>query len=471
MLPLKIGTDDDRPLVEQIVAGIRGEIDARHLRPGTRIPSIRSFAEQHRVSRFTVVEAYDRLVAMGYLNSRRGAGFYAQSPHPLGEVQPSNGSATGNEALVWMLRRSLEVDANAIFVGAGWLPNDWLDKGGIRQSLNALARRSGAHLLNYGRPYGYAPLREHLAMLLGDIGVTAQASQILSTTGASQALDFVIRLMLRPGDTALVDVPGYYNLFGLLRLHGVHVVGVPRNPDGPDIAELERLAALHQPKVYCVQSAMHNPTGTTMAPHIAFRVLQVAESCNFTIVEDDVLCDLQPDATPRLVTLDQLRRVIYVRSFSKTLSGSLRVGFIAGRPDLIDSLADVKMLTSITSSEFVERLIHLLLVNGHYRKYLAGIRTRLDEARCNVMRVFERAGVELFAEPADGMFLWARFPQIEDSLTLANLAASSGFVLAPGAMFHPQVEATPWLRFNVALCDDPRVQRWVERVASGGAEG
>src|SRR3954451_15663965 len=80
VLSLKIDADDDRPLVEQIVVGIRREIEERHLRPGTRIPSIRSFAERHRISRFTVVEAYDRLVAMGYLHSRRGAGFYAQSP-------------------------------------------------------------------------------------------------------------------------------------------------------------------------------------------------------------------------------------------------------------------------------------------------------------------------------------------------------------------------------------------------------
>ena len=124
------------------------------------------------------------------------------------------------------------------------------------------------------------------------------------------------------------------------------------------------------------------------------------------------------------------------------------------------------MLTSITSSEFTERLIYLVLVDGHYRKYLARLRTRLDEARFNVIRTFERIGVELFAEPADGMYVWARFPQIQDSLALAERAASEGFMLAPGAMFNPQLDLSPWMRFNVALCDDPRLQRWFERIST-----
>jgi DNA-binding transcriptional MocR family regulator len=380
MLSLNVGAEDVRPPVEQIVTGIRREIDERHLRPGTRIPSIRSFAKQYRVSRFTVVEAYDRLVAMGYLRSRRGAGFYALAPQPITEPWPINGVARANEPLVWLTRQMSEAGPNAIFPGGGWLPPDWHDQAGIRQSLNVLARKNGGHLVDYGSPYGYLPLREHLCMLLGDIGINVQAPQILLTTAASQALDLLIRLLMKPGDTALVDDPGYYILFGILRLHGIQIIGVPRKSDGPDIKALERLATQHRPKIYFTQTAVQNPTGTTMAPHTVFRVLQVAECCNFTIVEDDVCSDLQRALTPRLATLDQLSRVIYVRSFTKTMSASMRVGFVASRPELIDHLADIKILTSITSSELAERLIYQMLIDGHYRKHLARLWARLDEA-------------------------------------------------------------------------------------------
>jgi DNA-binding transcriptional MocR family regulator len=469
LLSLIVSRNSDQPLVEQIVAGVKRQIDDRHLRPGSKLPSIRDFAAVHGVSRFTVVEAYDRLVALGYLQSRRGAGFYASATAFAPHTAPSDNHKR-NEQLVWLIRRLLESNDNTLLAGGPWLPNSWLDEGGIRQSLNALARKNGAYLLEYGHPFGYLPLREHLALTLGGLGITAHAGQILLTQGASQALELVIRYLLRPGDAALVDDPGYYNMFGNLRLQGVEMLAVPRNPDGPDLATLEKLAATHRPKVYFTQSAMQNPTGTDMSPHIGFKVLQAAERHNFTIVEDDIFCDLQVKPTPRLATLDQLNRVIYVRSFSKTLSGSLRVGFVACQQDTANQLADIKMLTSITTSLFTERLIYLMLVDGHYRKYLSRLHERLGSARLEVVHAFERIGLELFVEPADGMFLWARFPHIEDSLALAETAQRRGLMLAPGTVFRPHLERSPWMRFNVAVCEEPRVQTLLEQLASNRAE-
>ena len=471
MLSLAISRKSGQPLADQIVAGIERQIDDRHLRPGTKLPSIRSFAESYNVSRFTVVEAYDRLVAMGCLQSRRGAGFYTavasvavETKHPA----PSDNHKR-NEELVWLIRRLLEADENTILAGGPWLPNSWLDEAGIRQSLNVLARKNGAYLIEYGHPFGYLPLREHLALMLAGIGIAAHPGQILLTQGTSQALGLVIRYLLKPGDAALVDDPGYYNMFGNLRMQGVQMLAVPRNPDGPDIAILESLAAAHRPKVYFTQSVMHNPTGTDMATHVTFKVLQAAERHNFTVVEDDIFCDLQVKATPRLATLDQLNRVIYARSFSKTLSGSLRVGFVACSQDIANELADIKMLTSITSSPFTERLIYRMLVDGHYRKYLSRLQQRLGEVRRDVVRAFEQIGLELFAEPADGMFVWARFPHIDDSLALAEAAQRDGIMLAPGTVFRPHLERSPWMRFNVAVCEDTRVQGRLQRLASSVA--
>src|SRR6202035_3337274 len=187
MLSLNVVPREDRPLTDQIVMGVRRQIDDRHLRPGTKLPSIRGFAETHRVSRFTVVEAYDRLVAMGCLQSRRGAGFYTVSaPMPADAARPDASDASKrNEQLVWLIRRLLEADEHTLLAGGPWLPNSWLDEAGIRQSLNALARKNGVHLLEYGHPFGYLPLREHLALMLGGLGITANARQILLTQGTS----------------------------------------------------------------------------------------------------------------------------------------------------------------------------------------------------------------------------------------------------------------------------------------------
>jgi DNA-binding transcriptional MocR family regulator len=467
MISIKVDPNDPRPLVDQIVDAIRRQIDERCLRVGSKLPSIRKFAESYGISRFTVVESYDRLVALGYLEARRGAGFFttAVRDEPAGYA-PSDGRKR-NEELVSLIRRLLEAREGTVLAGGPWLPNSWMDEMGIRQSLSALARKNGTHLIEYGNPFGYLPLREHLALLLSELGIAASASQIVLTQGTSQALDLIVRHFIRPGDAVLVDDPGYYNLFGNLRLHGAKLLGVPRNPDGPDIAAIEQLAAEHRPRIYFTQSVLQNPTGTDMSPHVSFRVLQLAEQFDFLVVEDDIFCDLQTRNTPRLAALDQLNRVIYARSFSKTLSGSLRVGFLAARQAIADDLADVKMLSSITSSQFVERVLYSMLIDGHYRKFLTRLHKSLGEARLNVIDAFERIGLQCFFEPEAGMFLWARFPHVDDALALTKSATSHGIMLAPGVVFRPHLQRSPWMRFNVTTCDDPRVHRWLEHIAAG----
>jgi DNA-binding transcriptional MocR family regulator len=464
MLTITVDANDTRPLVDQIVEGIRHQIVRHQIRPGSKIPSIRKLAETYGISRFTVVEAYDRLVALGCLEARRGSGFFAAAPRRIPKQELEFDGRKANEELVWLIRKLLE-PTDAIMLASGLLPSAWLDEKGIRQVVAQVARKRGTHLIEFGNPFGYLPLREHLGVMLAELGIAAGASQIVLTQNASQALDLITKQFVRAGDAVLVDDPGYYNLFGSLRLHGAKLVGVPRLPDGPDIAALEELAAAHKPHIYFTQSVLHNPTGTDMSPHAGFRLLQLAEKHNLLVVEDDVFCDLQTKGSARLAALDQLNRVIYVRSFSKTLSGSLRLGFIAARQAIANDLVDVKVLTSITSSIFVERVLYATLTEGHYRKLLGRIHKNLDEARRNVLQAFERAGMQVFGQPSAGMYLWARFPNINDSFELVDAPTSRGFILAPGVVFRPHMQRSPWLRFNVTTSDDVRVFRWLEKVA------
>lgn len=468
---INVNRDDPYPLVDQIVDGIRRQIAERQLRPGSKLPSIRAFARAHNISRFTVVEAYDRLVAMGCVRSRRGAGFFTAERDARDAPLARGHDTRRNEEMVWLIRRLLEAREGTVLAGGPWIPDAWLDEANIRRTIRVLAGRPGRHLTDYGDPYGDRPLREHIVeALLPEIGIAAGATQILLTTGGSQALDLVSRSLLSAGDTVVVDDPGYYNLFGSLRLQGLRLIGVPRREDGPDVDALEKLAAEHKPKLFFTQSVLQNPTGTTMSAHVAYRVLQIAGRHGFRVVEDDICSDLQPKPATRLAALDQLERVIYIRSFSKTLSGSLRVGFIVADERLIDDLADAKMVTSITSSPFAEKVMHHLLTEGHYRKFLARLLERIAEARCSVARAFEAMGLEVFSESEAGMFLWARFPHIRDSLPLAERALAEGVMLAPGTVFRPNLEPSPWLRFNVAICANAEVRRRLKKIADAHAQ-
>jgi DNA-binding transcriptional MocR family regulator len=461
---LNLESQGRAPLVDQIVTALQRQV-SDVFSPGTRIPSIREFARDHGVSRFTVVEAYDRLVAMGYLEARRGSGFY--TTHRPGETSwsdPEANRARGFD-VAWMIRHVLEERGDTLMAGAPWLPDEWLDQAGIRGIVRQLARNNGDHLLGYGHPAGYLPLRQQLQLKLSELGISAPPEQIVLTCGTSQALDLAIKRLVRPGDAVLVDDPGYYNVFGYLRMYGARLLGVPRNADGPDVGALRRLAAEHRPKVYFTQTVMQNPTGTDMSPAVMYRVLQASEELDLTIIEDDTYCDLQSASSPRLATLDQLNRVIYVRSFSKTLSGSLRVGFLAASRNLTDDFINLKVLSCITTSQFIERLLYLILTEGHYRKYVEHLRERVDQARAGMLRLLKTTGMDVFTEPASGNFVWARFAHIEDAATLSESALRDGVMLAPGAVFRPNLEPSPYMRFNVAVHGDPRLHRVLSRIA------
>jgi len=286
------------------------------------------------------------------------------------------------------------------------------------------------------------------------------------TIGATHALDIVVRHLLKPGDCVFVDDPGSWNLFANLRLFGVKLAGVPRYVQGPDPATLEGLLKEHHPKVFFTQSVLQNPTACNLAPASAFRILQLAEKHDFMVVEDDTYCDLHPGQATRLATLDQLHRVIYVGSFSHTLSGNLRVGFFACEPDLAASLTDVKIVTCLCSSEFAEQLVYQMLTEGHYRKYVDRLRVRLLEATATTLRMLERSGFSVLAEPAGGMFVWAKARGLRDAARLAIQAAAEDIMLAPGHVFRPQLQPTPYLRFNVAYAQDPRLERFLDGAAN-----
>jgi DNA-binding transcriptional MocR family regulator len=202
-----------------------------------------------------------------------------------------------------------------------------------------------------------------------------------------------------------------------------------------------------------------------MSPSVMYRVLHAAEEYDLTIVEDDAYSDFYPDASPRLATLDRLNLVIYVSGFSKTLSQSIRVGFIACRADIAEQLVNIKVLTCITTSEFNERLVYSLLVEGHYRKFIERLRERLSQARVNTLQMMYHEGMETFVDPVGGKFVWARLPHVDDSVAGSDLALKDKILLAPGCIFRPNFEQSPWMRFNVAIGGEPRLQRFLQKAS------
>ena len=454
-----------RTRTADVMTAIRARVASRALIAGDRLPSIRGLAATMGVSPSTVVEAYDRLAAEGLIRARRGSGFYVAAsvlPHlALTEDRPAQ------DRLVdpfWVSRQSLDAGASALKPGCGWLPADWMPTEALRRAVRALARAEDALLTDYGGVRGSPALRRLLLARFAEDGVEASPDQLLLTASGTQAIDLVCRFLLRLGDTVLVDDPCYFNFRALLRAHQVRIVGAPYTPSGPDLASFEAVLAAERPRLYVTNSALHNPTGATLSAQTAHRLLNAAAAHDLTIVEDDIFADFEPEPSPRLAALDGLNRVIRIGSFSKTLSASVRCGYVAARPDWIEELANLQVAANFGGpSPIAAELIASVLAGGAYRKHMETLRRRLTQARRETVEKLRGLGVEPWIMPRGGFNLWCRLPGDADSATAARAALADDVVLAPGNVYSASQSAAGFMRFNAAQCGDPRVMPALRR--------
>nr|WP_305089029.1 PLP-dependent aminotransferase family protein [Massilia sp. YIM B04103] len=462
MAPFKRSETSKQSVVEQVVAYLAAAIESRQLASGAKLPSIRSFALTSQISKTTAVEAYDRLVAKGLAISKAKSGFYVAAPRQVLEIGRAVAAPERKIDEFWMLRNSLQLPSGALRPGCGWLPSDYLHEEGMLRALGSLRREAGAGLTAYGEPAGYRPLREQLQRHLDGRGIDVRPDGIVLTDSGSQALDLAIRLLVRPGDTVLVDDPCYFNFQASLRAHRVNVLGIPLTPDGPDLHQFEVALAQHRPRLYITNTALQNPTGISFSAAVVHKILLLSQQYDFAIIEDDTFGDLEERPAVRLAALDQLQCVIYIGSFSKTLSGAARCGYLAAKAEWIEAILDLKLATTFGNNELSARLICKLLLDGSYRKHTEAIRQRLRKASVSVRKRLHDSGLELWAEPAGGPFLWVQGEGM-DASHIASTGLASGILFAPGNVFSINKTAAQFLRFNAAYSHDPRIYAFLKK--------
>ena len=459
--------------IGDVMQAIRARIAARSLTPGEKLPSIRALAASMQLSTSTVVEAYERLCAEGVIRSRPGSGFYvagALAPLSMAEIGPRLDRAVDP---FWVSRQALQARSGMLTPGCGWLPPDWLPQEAMRRGLRELARADDAVLADYGSPLGLPALRQLIGRRLAERGVEAGADQIVLTDAGTQAIDLVCRFLIEPGDTVLVDDPCYFNFLAVLRAHRARIVGIPHTPTGPDVEHFARAVAEHAPRLYLTNAALHNPTGATLSPVTAHRLLKLADEARLTIVEDEVFADLETEPAPRLAAFDGLQRVVQVGSFSKTLSAAARVGYVAVRRDWVEGLVDLKIATSFGSGHMSSALVLNVLKDGSYRKHVEGLRVRLARAMLEVSSRLQELGIQPWLQPRAGLFLWCKLPPGADATALSQAALAQGIILAPGNVFSPSQSANGFMRFNVAQSLDERLFAFLRQAlgSEGGSGG
>jgi DNA-binding transcriptional MocR family regulator len=459
-----------QPLTEQLAARMAQRIRARLLAPGARLPSVRECARQQGVSPATVVAAYDLLQAQGLVEAKRQRGFFVRDQALVREAaggagqqaaavpraptvsQATLASGTAFNATA-LIRGMFHEPAGRPQPGAGALPPDWLDTPFLPAALRKVA--GAAHTaqasLRYGEPMGDSELRRVLARKLAGMQLPSNPEQIITTLGATHALDIVSRSLLKAGDPVMVEEPGWSVEFARLAALGMRVLPVPRRADGPDLEVMARYCEAHAPKLFVSVSVFHNPTGCCLSPAAAHRVLQLAHRHGFFVVEDDTYGHIAPEHATRLSALDGLQRSIYVSGFAKILAPNWRVGFLAAPQPLVERLLDTKLLSTLTTPFLLERAMAVCIEQGHLRRHAERIKTRLDAARARSVRLAQAAGCTFAAEPA-GLFGWVDVGVDTEALALRML--DLGYLLAPGTLFHANRQPSTLMRINFATTQD-----------------
>ena len=466
-------------LTEQLAARFAERIRTRLLAPGARLPSVRQCAGQQGVSPSTVVAAYDQLLAQGLVEARKNRGFFVREMAPA----PDQRAQVAVNSIVTqrpgeLPRSRAPVNATALIrgmfhgtsdkpqPGMGVFPPDWLASSFMPAAVRRVtgSRALQAFSLQYGEPAGDLGLRQSLSQKLAGINIQAGPEQIVTTVGATHALDIVSRSLLRAGDCVMVEEPGWAVEFARLDALGMRILPVPRRADGPDLAVMAKYCEAHSPKLFVSVSVFHNPTGYCLTPGSAHRVLTLAAAHNFHIVEDDTYSHIAPGHATRLCALDGLRRTIYVSGFAKILAPNWRIGYLAAPPDLVERLLDTKLLATLTTPALLEKALALCIDQGQLRRHAERIRTRLDLARARSVKLALAHGCAFAAEPA-GLFGWVETGVDTDALSQRML--DEGYLLAPGALFHASRQPSTLMRINFATTQDVAFWQLFARLRDG----
>ena len=435
-----------RPLHRQIYDAYRDAIVRGTLRPGQRVPSTRGLASELGVSRIPVLGAYAQLMAEGYFESRAGAGTTVSLSLPdqrvLGERRSVHPLATPSSArLRKVAKRPYLPDSitNPPWrrgwgpFGVGQVAADHFPFRVWNSLVARHCRGIGSTSLDYGHPMGLKELREAVASYLRTArGVICEAKQIMIVSGSQQALDISVRVLLEPGNRVWVENPGYRYARHVFALNGCHLVAVPVDNDGLNVAV--GIKRCRDARAALVTPSHQYPLGVTLSASRRLQLLDWAARSGSWILEDDYDSEYRYEGMPisSLQGLDANSRVIYIGTFSKVLFPSLRLGYLVIPGDLVERFLTVRLAMDIGPATFSQAVLADFIHEGHFSRHIRRMRLLYRERRNALVANIEKElgdAVAVTGEQA-GMHLCVMLNGVSDR-EVAGRAAGAGLWLVP----------------------------------------
>jgi len=465
------------PSYLQIRNQLREQILRGDLAPGTRLAPERKMAQELGVSRTTVVAAYDELLAEGLIEARVGRGTVVVGAGPGREgvatqpiAWPAHFSQIGQHlqesatpeylALREMCCQS-EIDSLAM----GSPDPDLIPVQQFNQAWETVLSREASEALDYSCVDGIDSLRELIAARMARQQASIRAEDVMIMNGATQGLDFLLRLLTEPGDTVIAEAPTYFGALQSFQAQGLRVIGVPMDQDGMQVERVEFLLARYRPRLIYTSPTFQNPTGTTLSLERREKLLAVSQRYQVPIVEDDAFGELFFDAPPPppIKALDRDGHVLYLGTFSKSLSPGVRVGWLAAPPPVIELVGMLRRVVDMQPNTLGQYLVAEFIARGWLDEHVDKVR-RIYAARCQTMdEALKRhmpAEVK-WNKPDGGMFLWLELPERVTDQDLFSAAVQRGVSFLPGYLMYPTRARRHAGRLNFSVPDEETIDHAV----------
>ncbi len=465
-LEIQRGRDKPAPLYQQIADGILALIEVGRLAGGTRLPTVRSLAEQLDVTPMTVQSAYSELQERSLVEAVVGRGTFVRHQPP-----PDPVALAGEErALPQVLRDMARFErVPGVFpMAQGNGAAELRPAAAFMRCFKSLEPEA-EELLGYWAPQGCASLRAEVAERLACRGIDALPDDLILTQGVTQALDLLVQVLCRPGDSVIVESPTYLGFLGILRFHDIEPLGVPLDEEGFDLGALERALRRERPRFLYTVSTHQNPTGRSMTVERRTALLNLAEQYDLLIVEDDIYRDiaLVGEPPPALAAMAPPGRVVYVDGFSKSLMPGLRVGYLVPTRSMRRRLVDAHRIRTLCGPTLMQGALAEFLRRGelelHLRSVLPIYRRRLEV----LLESLERSMPEgvRWTTPEGGYCVWLTLPETTPSVDAYPAALAAGVAVAPGDRFLARPDGRQYLRLSIGGIDQRRVPAAIERLA------
>ncbi|HVL58782.1 MAG TPA: PLP-dependent aminotransferase family protein [Burkholderiaceae bacterium] len=365
---------------------------------------------------------------------------------------------------------------------AGGFPDAALcDAEGIAAASQQAISRYPMVALQYGASEGFAPLREWIAGSMSSPGAATEAARIVVTTGSQQAIDLLGKVLLEPGDVALVEQPTFLATIQAFRLYGARLIGIPTDADGADVDALERLIAQHSPKLVYLIPTFGNPSGGLMTQERRRRVVEIARHAPQTVfVEDNPYGELWFDRPPpasiySVAAADRelVDRFVYLGSFSKILTPGLRCGWMAAPADLLARAVMVKQFADANTSTLAQVTTYCYLDSGRLPATVERVRrVYSDRARAMGDALDAKFPVNSlrFERPQGGLFYWVRVAGDVDAPKLIRAGVDRGVAVVPGSAFYAEQPDAQTMRLSFATAGSDAIEQGVARLADAYRE-